>query len=554
MTNKKTTMKKTNSQSKTKKIHKSSAVTIDSLNTKQIESVLFSKTIPTWFLDNIVSIPMLKSECALQLQAQKQNYIEKKTEIGGERTEIKQKYQKQLEELDQKLVAGKIKQSAYEAQTEKIKSSFLHSRAYKKAEIKYYNKQKRKIKDTLNERVANLKYMLDQVEQYALAYKKKYPDKKDDLKLIDTNLAYLREAILYRGSKNHKYFTSDLIEYQQMKKKPILFVRNLTKFYSRKKVPNIDNLNFDVYAGEFHAFIGANGAGKTTTIKSLITSYYNWSGTILINGIKNLEEAAKKKIGYIPEKAVFPDGFNTYDYLKWMVMLSGLNKEQACKVTEQQLKSIGMWNMRHRSPNTFSSGQKKKVLLSQTLIHDPDIIIMDEPVANLDPKARIDFFDNLMELRKRGKAVFISSHVLAELDMYADALTILDGGKIVYSGLKSTLLKRYDTGKHFLSIPITRQKLVEAYLNKNKVKMVSNHNGNNIEYELKFKNDKASEDFVRYLSNKKIVFDSFYKIKPSLEDIYRKMIVLGSKDTMQENMAANRTEGSTNVAHFGKTY
>lgn len=210
--------------------------------------------------------------------------------------------------------------------------------------------------------------------------------------------------------------------------------------------------------------------------------------------------------------------------------------------------------MRHRSPNTFSSGQKKKVLLSQTLIHDPDIIIMDEPVANLDPKARIDFFDNLMELRKKNKAIFISSHVLAELDMYADALTILDGGKIVYSGPKETLLKRYDTNKYFLSINKKHQKAIEQYFKLNKTEFQSNKNGQLIEYELEFKKDADSDQFIQFMAKKKIVFDSFNRIRPSLEDIYKKMIVYGSMDTMHENMQNNRSEGHTKVTHFGKTY
>ncbi|MCF0227741.1 MAG: ABC transporter ATP-binding protein, partial [Malacoplasma sp.] len=227
---------------------------------------------------------------------------------------------------------------------------------------------------------------------------------KHESDALARNYTIIHEMLSCLGDHNTKYFKRDMIEYDNMKYKPILFVRNLTKYYLGKDQPNIDCLNFNVFPGEFHAFIGANGAGKTTTIKSLITSYNNWSGTILINGLKNLSEAAKKKIGYIPEKASFPENFSTYNYLKWMVMLSGLKTKDAEKVVEKQLRDIGMWNMRNRSPNTFSSGQKKKVLLLQTLIHNPDIIIMDEPVANLDPKARIDFFDKLLQLKAQHKA------------------------------------------------------------------------------------------------------------------------------------------------------
>ncbi len=417
-----------------------------------------------------------------------------------------------------------------------------------------FHQEKTKLKQQRNNKINNLKFLYKEFHTLYKHLKHRFSNDNEHLKILNDNFIFIKESILYRGGKNRKYFSHDIQEYERMNNKPILFVRNLTKYYFKKKIPNIDSLNFEVYPGEFHAFIGANGAGKTTTIKCLITSYFNWSGTILIKGIKNWLESAKTKIGYIPEKAVFPEGFTTFDYLKWMVMLSGIKEKEAKKITENQLKSIGMWNMRHREPNSFSSGQKKKVLLSQTLIHNPDIIIMDEPVANLDPKARIDFFDTLLELKKQQKAIFISSHVLAELDMYADSLTILDGGKIIYSGKKEKLLKKYDTKKYFLSIAHKNANVIEAYLNRNKFKFNSNRTEESIQYEVKFKSKQDPEKMLKYLSSKKVYFTSFYKIKPSLEDIYRKLIILGSKDTMAENVANNRTEGLTKVSHFNKIY
>ncbi|AIV03809.1 ABC transporter ATP-binding protein [Candidatus Malacoplasma girerdii] len=366
-------------------------------------------------------------------------------------------------------------------------------------------------------------------------------------------LKIIREQILDVGSKNKKFLTYDLCVYEQSKIKPVLFVRNLTKYYRHKKISTIDNLTFNVYPGEFHAFIGANGAGKTTTIKSLITSYYNWSGTVLINGYKNTDEKAKAKIGYIPEKAVFPENLSTYEYLKWMVLLSGVDKAKAKQHIEEQLKSFGMWNMRKRSPNTFSSGQKKKILLIQTLIHDPDIIIMDEPVANLDPKARIDFFDQLIKLKAMKKSIFISSHVLAELDVYADSLTILDGGKIVYSGKKDTLLKKYDKKEYALTLEIKHHKTLIKYLDENKIEYSINEEHNET-FIIKNINEKQLEDLQMFLISHKLFFQSFNKINVSLEDIYRKLIVYGSRDTMQENIANNKTEGETRVKHAGKIY
>lgn len=351
-------------------------------------------------------------------------------------------------------------------------------------------------------------------------------------KRVNETQKIINEIVNKRGSKCYKYFLSDIKKYEQLGEKPILYVRNLTKYYKSKKTPTISALNFNVYPGEFHAFIGANGAGKTTTIKCLITSYYNWSGTILINGKKNETEAAKKNIGYIPEKASFPECFSTFSYLKWMVMLSGLKEKEASELVTKQLKDLKMWNLRQRSPNTFSSGQKKKILLAQSLVHDPDIIVMDEPVANLDPKARIEFFDTLLELRKQGKAIFVSSHVLAELDIYADSLTILDGGKIIYSGKKQELLEKYNVNEYLIRVSqkdnnklldiAKRMKISSSYDEEKKCNI--------------FKIVKISDvtKLQKTLISKNIYVDLFQRNYPSLNDIYEDMIIFCSTDTMRE--------------------
>ena len=332
-------------------------------------------------------------------------------------------------------------------------------------------------------------------------------------------------------SKYKKYFAQDINEYKQMENKPVLFVRHLTKYYSRKKKPSIDNLSFNVYAGQFHAFIGANGAGKTTTIKSLIGAYYKWQGTVLIEGINNNRQEAKKKIGYIPETAKFPDKFSAREYLIWMVMLSDVKKSDAIKYADSKLKELKMWSLRHKSPNDFSSGQKKKILLAQALIHDPDLIIMDEPVANLDPKSRFEFFDQLKKLNKKGKAIFISSHVLAELDIYFDSATILDGGKIVYSGDKTTLLEKYAFSYYLIKLSSNENKLVN-YLRNNKISCSYIKKTNEIHAYLKKQSDLTNVQ--KWCSKNNITILEFSKQKPTLEQVYKKLIVKGSVDTMSE--------------------
>lgn len=217
---------------------------------------------------------------------------------------------------------------------------------------------------------------------------------------------------------------------------PIVSIKNLTKHYKGRTNPAINNISFNIYPGQFHAFIGANGAGKTTTIKSIISAYSNkkYKGEIKINECLNFTAGGKSVLGYIPEEAKFPKKMSTKNYLTNMACLSGLSNKDAKQKVNTILTNLGLTDLANKCPDSFSSGQKKKILLAQALIHDPKVLIMDEPAANLDPLARDELFENLINLQKEGKAIFLSSHILDEIGKYATYVTILDGGSIVYDG------------------------------------------------------------------------------------------------------------------------
>lgn len=312
--------------------------------------------------------------------------------------------------------------------------------------------------------------------------------------------------------------------------KPILFVENLYKRYPHKKTPTINNISFNVYPGQFHAFIGANGAGKTTSIKCIIGAYARWSGTVLINGLKNTSVEAKKTLGYIPENARFPQRMSCYSYLVWMAKLSGLSGTEAKRFAKTRLTELNMWKLRGKSPNTFSSGQKKKVLLAQALINNPDVLVMDEPAANLDPKARIELFETLGKLKKEGKAIFISSHVLAELDKYANAATILDGGKIVFSGTTKEMFERYSERK--LSISVSDHDQLKQFLHKKHISYkIDEVSGN---FVVNFQTQAQETGFLSMVQKSNIQLLSFNEIGNKLDDIYKKLIKFGSVDTMEK--------------------
>lgn len=216
----------------------------------------------------------------------------------------------------------------------------------------------------------------------------------------------------------------------------VLEVINLTKIFSKTN-RGIQDINISVNSGDFHAFIGQNGAGKTTTIKSIIGAYPNYSGQILIYGKDIKDASAKSIIGYVPENAIFPKELSVYQYLYNFSILSNIPKKQADTKIKQFLKLFNIEDLINDKPYNFSSGQKKKVLLIQALLHDPKLLILDEPAANLDPTARYELFSLLKNLNENeGITILISSHVLSEIDKYVNSVTLIHNGHIVYSGSK----------------------------------------------------------------------------------------------------------------------
>ncbi|PQP79630.1 ABC transporter ATP-binding protein [Spiroplasma sp. ChiS] len=201
-----------------------------------------------------------------------------------------------------------------------------------------------------------------------------------------------------------------------------------------KKFVAVDDIDINVAKGKIHGFIGPNSSGKTTTIKSLVGAIIPTSGNFSINGLKSISPSAKKLIGYIPENAWFPKHLNVYKYLIEISYLRDVKYKEAKVKAKEILENLNLWKFRTKNPNTFSLGMKKKVLLAQALIADPKVLILDEPAANLDLTARQELFNDLIKVKNQGKTILICSHILTELQDLTDEITILNYGKVVFSG------------------------------------------------------------------------------------------------------------------------
>jgi ABC-2 type transport system ATP-binding protein len=174
------------------------------------------------------------------------------------------------------------------------------------------------------------------------------------------------------------------------------------------------------------------------------------------------------------------------------------------------------------------------VLLAQALIHDPDVILMDEPVANLDPTARAEFYETLLKLKKQGKALFLSSHVLAELDKYFDSITILDGGKVIYTGKRDTIIKEFMNDQYTLKFS-AQQKLIK-YLNDKKIKFTEDSNKGLV---ASFKKTTDITDLISKLAAQHVYPEYISKSTPDLDRIYASKIIKGSVDQIEQKENKN---------------
>lgn len=211
----------------------------------------------------------------------------------------------------------------------------------------------------------------------------------------------------------------------------IIVVNGLTK---RFKKFSVENVSFEVTRGKMHAIIGSSGSGKTVTIKSLVGGIRFDAGSITINGFKAGTSKAKEQLGYVPEFNKFPSKITVYSFLKSLSKISGLKGANLKARLKELMDEFSLWEFRDKNVNSFSSGMKKKVMIIQGIIHDPDVLILDEPEANLDVTNRKMVLAFLKKISENGKTIFFSSHLLNEIKDVIDECSIIFKGKLLYSG------------------------------------------------------------------------------------------------------------------------
>ncbi|MBR4537837.1 MAG: ABC transporter ATP-binding protein [Clostridia bacterium] len=214
----------------------------------------------------------------------------------------------------------------------------------------------------------------------------------------------------------------------------MLETKELTRYYGSFLA--LDKLSISIGEGELHGFVGPNGAGKTTTMRILATLLAPSSGTVTLDGVdlKKNPRRIREMVGYMPDFFGVYDNLKAWEYLDFYARCYGIRSEKRKQMGDQLLDLVGLSDKRDAYVNTLSRGMKQRLCMAHALIHDPKLLILDEPASGMDPRARADMKNILRTLREMGKTVLISSHILPELSEMCDALTIIDHGKLVFSG------------------------------------------------------------------------------------------------------------------------
>jgi len=218
----------------------------------------------------------------------------------------------------------------------------------------------------------------------------------------------------------------------------VLAIDNLRKSFSPGFIPRrkeiLKGVSLEVEPGEIFGYLGPNGAGKTTTLKCLLGLIFPDSGSLTLFGRPHLSLSARERLGYLPESPYFYDHLTAMEFLDFYARLFGLKKTERRKRIAGLLERVGLADAGRIPLRKFSRGMLQRAGLAQALVNDPDLLILDEPLGGLDPIGRKELRDIILEQKRRGKTVFLCSHILQDIEMICDRVAILVAGRIMSSG------------------------------------------------------------------------------------------------------------------------
>lgn len=218
-------------------------------------------------------------------------------------------------------------------------------------------------------------------------------------------------------------------------------LKNIIKKYNGNLA--VDNISFKINEGEIFGLLGPNGAGKSTTIKMIIGLLKQNSGEIKVKGmdVRKRPLQVKRLLGLVPQELAIYENISARDNIKYFGKLYGLRGENLISKVDKALEFTGLTNKQNDKPKTYSGGMKRRLNIACAIMHDPEIIIMDEPTVGIDPQSRRHILKSVRELNKRGATVIYTSHYMEEAEAICDRVGIIDNGKLIALGTKEELKK-----------------------------------------------------------------------------------------------------------------
>ena len=304
-------------------------------------------------------------------------------------------------------------------------------------------------------------------------------------------------------------------------------VENLSKNYGSVKA--VKSISFELKGGQVVGFLGANGAGKSTTLK-IMTGYISPSSGNVFYGEKNIQDDTseiQKDIGYLPELNPLYSEMIVHDYLKFISEVRGISENDFKNAFQKVVEECSLNAVAHRTIANCSKGYKQRIGLAAALIHDPKILILDEPVTGLDPNQIVEIRELIKKLGKE-KIVLMSSHILQEIQATVDRIIIINEGSIVADGSSEELLNDSAKGKADLKLEVSNAdendiRDMKATIPSIDIKNISKEDSFtriNIEFP---SNGDPREDIFKYAVDKNWVILEMVTSKQNLEDIFRKL-------------------------------
>jgi ABC-2 type transport system ATP-binding protein len=283
----------------------------------------------------------------------------------------------------------------------------------------------------------------------------------------------------------------------------------------------VDNLTLTIGAGEMFGFIGPNGAGKSTTIRFLATLLRASRGEGYVNGhsVHDDPMAVRQNVGYMPDNFGVYDGMKVWEFLDFFAVAYRIKRAQRKKVIADVLELLDLAHKRDDFVNSLSRGMKQRLCLAKTLVHDPPVLILDEPASGLDPRARVEVKALLKELRRMGKTILISSHILTELADCCSSIGIIERGELLMHGPIQDVYRRIRRNRHvavrFLDNMDAGLSIIRSYPPLRELQ-VEDHAAT-LELET---DDAGVAELLRQLVIAQVGLLSYAEQEPTLEDVF----------------------------------